>query len=213
MAESIASIHKYAVDLTGDTLRVTLRTPLAMHNALAQTFALEVTKERKYHTLTGAGCVGYFIRADGTTVLIDGTVSGNIALVTLPAACYAVQGRCKLSVTLTMGSAIHTLLQVEGYVDTTRTDAAVDPGSVIPSIDDLLAQIAAMKTATTAANEAAAEAGKKATLADTAATAANDAKEKCDKAVDAIPGQIEKGMSDFGLVVENGKLCVRVERK
>lgn len=155
---SIASIHKYAVDLNADTVRDSLRKPLGQSNAQAQTFALEVTQGGEYVTLTGASCTGHFIRTDGTTVLISGTVSGNIALVTLPAACYAVPGRCKLSVNLSQSGTIHTLLMVEGYVERTRTDETVDPGSVIPSIDDLLAQISAMETATTAANTAAARA-------------------------------------------------------
>lgn len=152
---SIASIHKYTVDLDADTVRDSLRKPMGMYNAQAQTFALEITQGGKKATITGAGCSGYFVRADGTTVLLSGTVSGNIALVTLSAACYAVAGRCKLSVNLTQGSDIHTLLMVEGYVDTVRTDKVADPESVIPDIDDLLAQISAMDSATTAANKAA----------------------------------------------------------
>lgn len=172
---SITSIHKYAVDLNADTLRDTLRTPLAMHNAQAQTFALVITDGGAPATLTGAGCTGYFIRADGYTVTISGTVSGNIAMVTLPAACYAVQGRCKLSVNVTVGSTIHTLLMVEGYADRTRTDAIVDDSHLIPSIDELLAQISAMEAATTAATTATSSANTAASAANTAATRANTA--------------------------------------
>lgn len=155
---AIASIHKYAVDLDADTIRDSLRQPLGQGNAKAQTFALVVTQGGEAASLSGVGCTGYFVRADGTTVAIVGTVSGSTALVTLPAACYAVQGRCKLSVNLTKGNDIHTLLMVEGYIDRTRTDAVVDPGDVVPDIDELLAQIATMESATAAANTAAARA-------------------------------------------------------
>ena len=178
--ESIASIHKYAVDLTSDTVRDTLRTPLAMHNAQAQTFALEVTREGADVTLTGAVCIGYCIRADGTTVLIDGTVVGNIAMVTLPAACYTVQGRCRLSVNLTMDGVIHTLLQVDGYVDPTRTDTVVDPDHKIPSLSELLEQIAAMESATAAANAAGSSASQAAARAEASASAATQAASKAE---------------------------------
>lgn len=155
---SITSIHKYKIDLRTDTVRDKMRKPLGQNNARAQTFALEVTQDGEPVELTECGCTGYFIRADGTTVLIDGAVSGNIAFVTLPAACYAVQGWCKLSVNITLSGTIHTLLMVDGRVDSTRTDAVVDPEESIPALDDLLAQMAAMESATTAANTAAARA-------------------------------------------------------
>lgn len=117
--------------------------------------ALEVMDGGQAATLTGVGCMGYFIRADGVTVPAEGTVSGNVAMVTLPADCYAVQGRCRLSVNLVKGSDIHTMLQVDGYVDRTRTDTVTDPENVIPSVDELLAKIATMDVATAAAKAAA----------------------------------------------------------
>ena len=67
-------------------------------------------------------------------------------------------------------------------------------------------------TATTNANTAATNANTKAGLADTAASAANQAKDACDAAVAAIPDELEEAMDGLGLVVVNGRLCVKVER-
>lgn len=208
---SITSIHKYAVDLNADTLQDTLRTPLGMHNAQAQTFAVVVTEGGAPATLTGAGCTGYFIRADGYTVTISGTVSGNVAMVTLPAACYAVQGRCKLSVNVTIGSTIHTLLMVEGYADRTRTDAIVDDSKLIPSIDELLAQISAMEAATAASKTATSSANTAASAANTAAARANTAAEAAEGIADltAKATTLEAGSSATASYA-NGVLTIGV---
>lgn len=208
---SITSIHKYAVDINADTLRDTLRTPLGMHNAQAQTFAVVVTEGGAPATLTGAGCTGYFIRADGYTVTISGTVSGNVAMVTLPAACYAVQGRCKLSVNVTIGSTIHTLLMVEGYADRTRTDAIVDDSKLIPSIDELLAQISAMEAATAASKTATSSANTAASAANTAAARANTAAEAAEGIADltAKATTLEAGSSATASYA-NGVLTIGV---
>lgn len=81
------------------------------------------------------------IRADGQTVTQTGTLSGNRCSVVLPAAAYAVPGTLMIALKLTNGTEITTLLAVAATVYRTSTDAAVDPGTIIPSIDDLIAAI------------------------------------------------------------------------
>jgi hypothetical protein len=94
---------------------------------------------------------GYAIREDGKTVVIEGTLSGNKASIVLPASAYAVIG--KLNIVIKVGTA--TVGACQAYVYRTTTDAIVDPGSVVPDISELLAQIGACEEATTAANTAA----------------------------------------------------------
>lgn len=67
-------------------------------------------------------------------------------------------------------------------------------------------------SATTAANTAATNANTKANAANTAASNADASKEACDAAVAAIPGQLQDALDDLGLSIQNGKLCVKVER-
>lgn len=87
----------------------------------------------------GGTCSGYFIRADGETVVIaDGIVNGNEAYVELPEACYAIEGQFTLAIKLIGGGATGTMRIVDGVVSRTTTDEIVDPGTLIPSIDDLI---------------------------------------------------------------------------
>ena len=91
-------------------------------------------------TVTGS-VYGYAIREDGYTVTITGTLSGNKASIILPASCYAVVGR--LSVVIKVSNT--TVGAVVSNVYRTTTDAVVDPGHIIPSISELLYQIATMQ--------------------------------------------------------------------
>ena len=70
------------------------------------------------------------------------------------------------------------------------------------SADDAIANC---NSASTAANNAASNASAKATAANNAAITANDA-------AAALPGQLQSTLDSLGLSVQNGKLCVRVER-
>lgn len=107
----------------------------------ADRFGVRVFRDGQPENLTGS-CYGMFIRADGQTVTINsGTISGNVAYVTLPEACYAVEGVFSLAIKVTATNNRATLRIVDGVVSRTSTDVAVDPGTIIPSIDDLIEEI------------------------------------------------------------------------
>lgn len=101
---------------------------------------VEVMNNGQAASLSG-GVTCYIIRADGETVIITGTLSGNRASVTLPASAYVVVGQ--ISIVIKVGST--TVGACVGYVYKTTTDTIVDPGHVIPSLKELLAQIATMQ--------------------------------------------------------------------
>ena len=97
---------------------------------------------------------GYIIRADGYTVVTNGTLSGNKASIVLPASAYAIVGQVSIVIKvddMTVGACV-------SYVYKTTTDVIVDPGSVVPSIAELLAKIGECEAATDACIEATAEA-------------------------------------------------------
>lgn len=119
---------------------------------------------------------GYVIRQDDATVVVVGSTTGNRAYIDLPTSAYVVPGL--ISIVIKLGTT--TVGACCGLVTRSSTDTIVDPGHVIPSIEELLAKIAACEAATTAAtaaataaNTAATNANTKAGLADTAATNAN----------------------------------------
>lgn len=93
-------------------------------------------------TLTGS-VSGSVIRADGNTVAVVGTLSGNKASIVLPQAAYAVPGVISIVIKLTSGSDITTLCAAVANVYMSATDSAVDPGTIIPSVETLIAEIEA----------------------------------------------------------------------
>lgn len=107
-------------------------------------FGIEVYDDGAPADLTGAGCSGLFIRQDGATVGLIGTVSGNIATVRLEEACYAVNGQYQLTIKLTKSGETVTARIVDGTVNRTTTDVPVDPGTIIPSIETLIEEIQAV---------------------------------------------------------------------
>jgi len=81
------------------------------------------------------------IRADGATVAVTGSLSGNQCSVVLPQACYAVPGVLSIVIKLTGDGAVTTVGAVVANVYRSSTDTAVDPGQVIPDISALIAAI------------------------------------------------------------------------
>ena len=163
-------------------LRCGAQTPQIWPNALmltgdnlAHTWRVRVFDGGEAVALTGATVTGYFVRTDGNTVAVQGSVEGSTAIVTLAQACYAFEGDLKGVMRLTLGGKTVTLSVLTLMVRKVLTDAIIDPGNVIPSLEDLLAQIEAMETATAAANTAAGAANTAAAAADSAASAANTA--------------------------------------
>lgn len=85
---------------------------------------------------------GTVIRADGGTVAISsGTLSGNKCSIVLPSAAYAVPGLISVFIKLTSGGRITTVCAVVAVCYRSSTDIAIDPGTIIPSIEDLIEQI------------------------------------------------------------------------
>lgn len=163
-------------------LRCGAQTPQIWPNALmltgdnlAHTWRVRVFDGGEAVALTGATVTGYFVRTDGNTVAVQGSVEGSTAIVTLAQACYAFEGDLKGVMRLTLGGKTVTLSVLTLMVRKVLTDAIIDPGNVIPSLEDLLAQIEAMETATAAANTAAGAANTAAAAATSAASAANTA--------------------------------------
>lgn len=138
---------------------------------------VEVSSDGEPAELLG-NVTGFVIRADGETVVVNGTLEENRASIVLPASAYVVVGT--VSIVIKVGETTVGACTANVYKST--TDKIVDPGHEIPSLAELLQQIADCRTATGAANDAAdlantkaGLANEKAELADSKATAANNA--------------------------------------
>ena len=91
--------------------------------------------------INGSACVGYFLRSDGTTLVINGAVSDDKAYVILPQSCYAVEGNFTLAIKLGNSEIAETLRIIDGTVINTTLLPVTDPGSQVPDLSSLLAVI------------------------------------------------------------------------
>lgn len=115
-----------------------LKKPVLVHrmetvfnqDALGHLFGVEVYDNGQPVTLAGS-VNGYCLLADGTTVPVLGTRTENKAYIVLPQTAYSVLGQITITVKLTEGTAITTLLAVVGVVARSRSGQQVNPGSTI----------------------------------------------------------------------------------
>lgn len=106
--------------------------------------------------VSGAGASAYFIRySDNVTIPLVGQASGSTVSVTMKKACYNKPGQFALIVKATVGGVVSTVFYGEGTIFVSSTDKILDDENVIPTLDELLAQIAAMESASSRANTAA----------------------------------------------------------
>lgn len=91
--------------------------------------------------------VAYLIQANGATQTVNGYVGGGIAHATLSKACYDVPGRFVLSIFNVDDTERTCIYACTGTVYRTRTDRIIDGGSVVPDMDDVIAEYAAMRRA------------------------------------------------------------------
>lgn len=166
-------IFKRRIDVDAEIQMTPLKSLYASGDKDAHVFELTLYRGAEEIDLSGASAHGYFIRADGYTVPITGAISGNVVTLTLSEGCYYVVGNFNLIIKVSTAESRKSVFWGNGYVVRSMTDAIVDEENVIPSLDELLAQIAAAESATKAANQAASAANSAATSAAQAAGAAD----------------------------------------
>lgn len=170
------------VDLSRQLLRTNAGEILAMGDDCANRFGADLVRNGLPVNVDGCLAIGYFIRPDGYTCMIEGVAEGSMAYVDLPEACYTSEGVFSLAIKLKSEEMNCTLRIIDGYLRRTETGIYVDPGTVVPDIADLLLQIERMEQGTAAAAEAANDAMNAAEVANDAANAANGAAEAAHEA-------------------------------
>lgn len=178
-------VFRRKVDVDADIQMTPLKSLYASGDKDAHVFELSLYRGEQEMDLSGASAQGYFIRADGYTVPITGTISGNVLTLTLSEGCYYVVGNFNLIIKVSTAESRKSVFWGNGYVVRSMTDAIVDEENVIPSLDELLAQIAAAESAAKAANQAASAANSAATSAAQAASAANANASKANSAANS----------------------------
>ena len=151
----ICSEFSRKVDVDAEIFMTQLKTLYAAGDKNAHTFKLMLCRKGAPLDIGGAGVIGYFIRSDGSTVLLSGEVDENVVTLTLDESCYAVIGQYNLIIKITIDDERKAVFWGNGYITRSQTDKIIDSGDVVPSLEELLAQIAAVEAAAKDARAAA----------------------------------------------------------
>lgn len=142
---------------------------------LGHTWRVQVYSGGRPMDLTGYVVTGYFDRSDGKMVPVMGTAVGHVASVVLPQSVYVAVGPLTGLLRAGKDGQIITLAAGRWNVRRGPGDEIVDPGHVVPTVEELLTRIGEMEAQTQAASTAA-------NKANTAANAVNDAVAKAETA-------------------------------
>ena len=148
----------YRVDILETIQPTSMQTMMIQGDAEANRIALAVYRGGLPYDLTGTTCTADVIRADESDVPITGAVSGNVMYIDLPQEAYAYDGRIIIIMRNVQGQSTTSLFYGVGTVLIGAAGTVINPGSRIPNLAELLAEIENMRTATAAAEAAASKA-------------------------------------------------------
>ena len=109
---------------------------------LSNTVSVELYEGADPLTLSGSA-VGAVIRADGLTVPLTGSISGNTASVTLTAECFAVPGQISVGIQIFEDSVKTTVLKAIYNVDVIDTGSIPAGGDTAAGVAELVEEIQA----------------------------------------------------------------------
>ena len=151
----ISRIIKKTVELSKVQKVDQLEGPLYQLENGGHTFEITCLMDGEAASVSGT-VSARFLRQDEVTVYFTGTLSGNVASITLPQSCYNVNGRFGLVVFVAGNDITTAVYAVAGSVYRSTSDHIIDPTEEIPSLEDLIAKIQDCEDATADAEAAAA---------------------------------------------------------
>ena len=142
------------VDIGKSLLRTYAGIVLNTGDCKANRFGANIIRAGEPVDISGCTVLAYFMRPNLETLPITGVVEGNTVYVDLPAACYAQEGTFSLAIKVSSTDITQTVRVIDGCIRLTQTDNIIDPGEVVPSLDELFAKIADMEAATAETKQA-----------------------------------------------------------
>ena len=118
-------------------------------------FIISCTRQGEPYALSGS-ITARFKRANNTTVLLGGAIESGAATVVLSGDCYNVPGGFRLTIYNTVDGVTTCIYSGEGTVIYASNGELIDSGDIVPSLDDVVEEMEAVRAATDAANNAAA---------------------------------------------------------
>lgn len=137
---------KFVQDITQDVPVRQCGTIVFNADNLSNVVSVELYEDGEPVTL-GGSAVGAVIRADGLTVPLTGSISGNTASVTLTADCFAVPGQISVGIQIIVGDVKTTVLKAIYNVDVIDTGSIPAGGDTAAGVAELVEEI---ETATAA---------------------------------------------------------------
>ena len=126
----------------GNIHRSFLNNSIGMKDQKADHFGVRVFRNGEPVSLTGVSVQGVFMPPQGSPIAITSgnIVSGNVAEVVLPQACYNYDGQFTLAIKLvdSTNSVTGTVRIVDGMVDNTHATGTVAPTSAVPTYQEVL---------------------------------------------------------------------------
>ena len=126
----------------GNIHRSWLQHSIGMKDQKADHFGVRVFRNGEPVSLTGVSVQGVFMPPEGSPIAITSgnIVSGNVAEVVLPQACYNYDGQFTLAIKLVDSSngVTDTVRIVDGMVDNTHASGTVAPTSAVPTYQEVL---------------------------------------------------------------------------
>lgn len=89
----------------------------------------------------GSSCTCTVIRSDGGSVSFAGSVSGNEVSAVIPQAALVIPGPIAVMLQTTDGTSTMTVLKAVFTCEPSTTGTIIDPGTIIPSVSDLIEDI------------------------------------------------------------------------
>ena len=179
---SIAMQIRHTVELNAPLMLRVIPGVLMENDTEANAVVLEITQDGKPCQIDGQTVSATLLREDGNAVLLEGEENGSIATVKLTPACYRVPGTFVMSVRLSnVEGESRTIWRATGRIEAENVDSIVDDEHIVPTLDELLAQLEAMESAREEAM--------------TAAGAASEAAQKAQEAVADVDEKVEAAQS------------------
>lgn len=157
----MATIHKDSivdVELTSGTIhRSFLHHSIGKNDSDGDYFGVRVFKNGAPVDLTNVSVQGHFNPPVGAPILLNAGnyISGNVATVRVPQACYNYEGPFSLAIKLVAVNETVTVRIIDGMVDNTYVEGSVAPTGTVPTYQEVLAEYDRMVEATATANAAA----------------------------------------------------------
>ena len=125
---------------SGSVHRSWLNHAIGLADSAANRFGVRLFRDGEAVAIGSATCQGYFRNSQGTNIALTsaGTVSGNVAYVTLPQACYDYEGPFTLAIKIVGGGITGTMRIIDGMVDNTNTSNTVAPTGTVPTYQEVL---------------------------------------------------------------------------